>query len=239
MIRTTYFMIVLLIATIIVGTLEIIVGIFSPFTRFSRWIARLWCRTLVIAAGVHIEMEGRENFDPNSAYVIVGNHQSHMDIPVIVTSIPVHFTFVAKKELFKIPIFGWAMQAVGIIKIDRGRHEKAVAALRKSEETLRREKLSLFAFPEGTRSSDGRMRRFKKGIFILAINVGLPVLPVSITGTHAILPKKSLRIRPGKVFIKVHPPVSTVGYSFESKDELIAKVHQIIEDGIHDQAESF
>lgn len=239
MIRTAYFMIVLLIMTIIVGTLEIIVGIFSHFTRFSRWIARLWCRTLVAAAGVRIEMEGKENFDPKGAYVIVGNHQSHMDIPVIVTSIPVHFTFVAKKELFKIPIFGWAMQAVGIIKIDRGRHEKAVAALRKSEETLKKEHLSLFAFPEGTRSEDGRMRRFKKGIFILAINIGLPILPVSITGTHTILPKKSLRIRPGKVRVKVHPPVSTDGYSFEGKDDLIEKVHQIIEDGIYDQTESF
>lgn len=181
-----------------------------------------------------VEISGKENIKPNTSYMVICNHQSHMDIPVLVYHLPLRLTFMAKKELFKIPFFGWGMQAAGILKIDRSNQQKAIQTLKKAERIITDNNFSVMAFPEGTRSNDGEIHAFKKGSFVMAMNTGLPVLPVSIRGTYDILPKKKLSIKPGRVRIKIYRAIESKKYDFNTRNELVEKVYQTITEGFHE-----
>ena len=154
-----------------------------------------------------------------------------MDIPVTVVALALSIRIIAKRELFKIPIFGWGMRAGGIIEIDRSNHKKALETLQKAEEIIKSNKLSILAFPEGTRSVNGKIHPFKKGPVILAINTGLPVLPVSISGTRKILPKGKIKIRFGRVKVVIHQPIITENLSLQDRHELAEQVHKTIAEG--------
>jgi len=235
MIRRVIFILTVVLFTVVLAIPVILIGIFNPYTKFSRKIVRLWCRILIRAAGIKVEMEGLENVDLKRSYVVVSNHQSHLDIPVILYYLPLHYTVVSKKELFKIPFFGWGMKAVGILKIDRRDRAQSIATLQKAEDIIVKEGLSLLMFPEGTRSRDGKLQAFKKGPFVLAIRTGLPILPVTIIGTHHILPKGSIRVKPGHIKLIIHPPMETTGYTIEDKDKLRETVHQTIGSPFYDK----
>lgn len=232
MIRSVFFILVVILATFFLAIPIIVTGIFDPYTHFSRKIARLWSKILLHAAGVRVTLLGQENIRHPQSYVVVANHQSHMDLPLIFAYLPLHMTVVSKKELFRIPVFGWALTGAGILKIDRSNSAQSIETLRKAESTILREKLSLLMFPEGTRSPRGELRRFKKGPFVFAIKTGLPILPVSILGTASILPKGTIWVRPGEVALMVHPPVETTGKTLNEKDLLLNQVHEIIERGL-------
>ena len=234
--RQILFITDLIVTTVIGAIIVIIIGIFNPYSPINIFIERLWCRLILLLAGVKLEVEGLENVNPDQSYVIVGNHQSHMDIPVIFTVLPLRLTAVSKKELFKIPFFGWGMKAVGVLKIDRQNSAQAIQTINESEKILRKHKLSLVAFPEGTRSPDGHIHRFKKGPFVFAIRSGLPILPVTIKGTYHILPKKRLWVKPGHVWVKIHPPVDPSPYSFEDRDALVERVHEMIKNSFYHEA---
>ncbi len=230
MLRTLIFVVVLVLATIIGAIPVLLVGLFNPYTRFSRAIARAWSRLLLWTGNIEVEIEGMEHVQPYSSYVVVSNHQSHMDIPVIFAHLPLMLTVVAKKELFRIPLFGQAMHAFGILKIDRQDRESAVETMRQAEQVIRQHRLSLLAFPEGTRSLDGKIHPFKKGPFVVAIHTELPILPVSLSGTFRILPKKSLTLRSGRVKMHILPPVSTAGFTYENRNELAQLVRKKIQE---------
>ncbi len=225
------FITVLVGATLIGAVMVIVVGLFNPYASVIRFLARTWSRILLLAAGVRVTVVGREHIQPGQNYVVVGNHQSHMDIPVVFSYIPLHLTVVAKKELFRVPVFGWAIRAAGILRLDRQDRGQAIKVLNQGEQLLKEKHLSLLAFPEGTRSPDGTLRAFKKGPFVVAIKTGLPVLPLTIIGTNRILPKKSLWIRPGRVQLIIHPPVNPSGYTFDTRDQLVERVRHIIKKG--------
>jgi 1-acyl-sn-glycerol-3-phosphate acyltransferase len=235
MIRAIVFAIIVIIVTAIWSSAAIVVGIFSRYSPIIyNNIARSWSKILLFVSGMSVEVYGKENIQPNTSYVVVSNHQSHLDIPVLVSQLPLRLTFLAKKELFKIPFFGWGMQAASILKIDRSNQKKAIQTLKDAEKIILDNGFSVMSFPEGTRSPDGEIHAFKKGPFVMAINTGLSILPISLRGTYDILPKKKLRIRPGKVKVRIHQPVETRDYAFETRTKLVDKVQQKVVEGFHE-----
>lgn len=234
MIRSIFYLIHVVITTIFGGIIVISIGIFKKHSRFSyEYVVRNWTKLQLKVAGIEAEVSGTENIDPNRPYVIVCNHQSQADIPILLNYVPIRMTIIAKKELFKIPLFGRAMRSLGILEIDRSNRRKSIETLNKAAEILHKENLSVLAFPEGTRSLDGNLKPFKKGAFMLALNAGMPILPISLRGTFPLLPKGSLLMNKGRVQITFHPPVETSEYNLETRNQLIEDVHRIISEGFY------
>ena len=155
------------------------------------------------------------------------NHQSNFDIPVLLGYLAVQFRWLAKAELFKFPVFGRAMRGCGYISIDRSNRKSAFKSLWEAACTIR-EGTSVLIFPEGTRSQDGKIRPFKKGGFVLAVDSGVPIVPVVIHGTWDIMPRNRWRIEPQNVLLEVKTPIETADYTRRTKDDLLAKVRQSI-----------
>ena len=157
----------------------------------------------------------------------MANHQSDFDIFIVLAHVPVQFRWLAKKELFHIPIFGPAMRTAGYIEIDRQNRERAFKSLDEAAEKIGQGK-SVMTFPEGTRSRDGRMKPFKQGTFYLAIKSGAPIIPVSIIGSGEIMPKRSLQVNPGRIIMAIDKPIPVTGYTIETRSELIERVQSAI-----------
>ncbi len=239
MLRAVFFIIVVITATGIGALIVIVIGLFQKRSRFSyEVIVRNWAKFVLWASGTTVTVAGESNIASETSYIVVSNHQSHMDIPVLLGYMPLRMTILAKKELFRIPVFAQGMHAVGILKIDRSNHNRALETLKKAEAVIKRYRISVLAFPEGTRSRDGSLQPFKKGAFVMAINSGIDILPVTISGTFPILPKGKFIVRSGTVTLTIHPPVSVQSYRFEDRDQLIATVHDIIASGLYQHANS-
>jgi 1-acyl-sn-glycerol-3-phosphate acyltransferase len=155
------------------------------------------------------------------------NHQSNFDIPVLLGHLNVQFRWLAKVELFKIPIFGYAMKRAGYISIDRSNRKSAFKSLKRAAKIIR-EGVSVLIFPEGTRNKESNIGLFKKGGFVLAVDSGVPIVPVIIHGTRAIMPKKKLLIRPKDVILEIKKPIETRDYTRKTKEDLMEKVRQTI-----------
>jgi len=227
MIRTVFAMLTVVVMTIIIGLSVMLVGIFNPYSTSVNVLGRIWSRSLLFAAGVKVTVEGLENIDPNTSYVFVGNHQSHYDVPAVFSSVKNTMRFFTKKELFSIPLFGWAMSSAGMIKIDRSNRKEAINSMNLAVETIHKG-VSLVVFPEGTRSTDGKIQPFKKGGFVIAIRGKIPILPMSISGSSFILKKHSLMIEPGVIKIVFDKPIDTSKYSKAEKEKLIEVTRQVI-----------
>jgi 1-acyl-sn-glycerol-3-phosphate acyltransferase len=190
-------------------------------------IAKLWAKILLLMSNTKVEVVGVENILRGKPQIFMANHQSDFDILIVLAHIPGQFRWIAKKELFHIPIFGAAMKAAGYIEIDRHNHEKAIQNL--DEAALRiREGKSVMSFPEGSRSRDGGIKPFKQGIFHLAIKSGVPIIPVSIVGSGGIMPKRSLKVTPGRVKLIIDKPIDVKNYTIENRHELIDQVRKVI-----------
>jgi 1-acyl-sn-glycerol-3-phosphate acyltransferase len=222
---------VIIIQTIFCSLLIVLGGIFNPYSRFVSFLGQLWVRTIISVTGTKLEVKGLENIDKSRSYIFISNHQSHLDVPVVFKSIPVTVRFLAKKELFKIPIFGWAIHAAGMIKIDRSNSKQAQRSINDALSIIQ-QGVSVVVFSEGTRSEDGVLRQFKKGGFVLAIKGGIPIIPVSISGSHLILKKHSIKIQRGRIKLVFDSPIETKDFFLEKRDELIGKVRGIIEKNI-------
>jgi 1-acyl-sn-glycerol-3-phosphate acyltransferase len=231
MLRLIFFIPVLVISTTISAILALLVGLLNPYGRYATAVFRGWARSLLLAAGIKPEISGLENIEPEKSYILIANHQSHMDIPVLTCVLPVPLRIIAKKELFKIPFLGWGMKGVGMLSIDRSNRKKSIDTLKEAEEIIKTHVLSILAFPEGTRSDDGKIHPFKKGPFILAINTGLPLLPVSVSGTRKITPKGKISINPGRVKVMIHPPISTDDLTLGDRHKLVEDFQKTIEKG--------
>ncbi len=190
------------------------------------WAFCLCCVNLTI-----VSVRGRKHARKDRSYIIVCNHQSHFDVLAFYGYWGRQFRWVIKQELRKVPGLGWGCEAVGHIFIDRSDREKAIASLEAARPLLAGGISALF-FPEGSRSRDGRMREFKKGGFMMALQMGLPILPITISGSRHVLPGKTLRLLPGLIRIQVHEPVDVSEYGVERRDELIRDVRAIIGSGL-------
>ena len=205
----------------------IIISIIPNSENRIHKIAKLWAKILLLMSNTKVEVIGVENILRGKPQIFMANHQSDFDILIILAHIPGQFRWIAKKELFHIPVFGAAMKAAGYIEIDRHNHEKAMQNL--DEAALRiREGKSLMSFPEGSRSRDGGIKTFKQGIFHLAIKSGVPIVPVSIIGSGEIMPKRSLKVTPGKVKLVIDKPIDVKNYTIENRHELIDQVRKVI-----------
>jgi 1-acyl-sn-glycerol-3-phosphate acyltransferase len=173
-------------------------------------LAAWWARCICRAAGVRVTVELAEELDPSRPYIFAANHQSQFDIFVLQGFLGVDFRWLAKKELFRVPIWGPAMRRAGYIAIDRSHGRKAMKSLVEAAEKIGAG-TSVIIFPEGTRSRDGRMHDFKAGAMVLAIKAGVPIVPVAIRGTYEILPKGRLLMKPGRVRVCVGRPIETGG----------------------------
>jgi 1-acyl-sn-glycerol-3-phosphate acyltransferase len=188
---------------------------------------KFWSRTMLRVVGARVTYRGLEHVRAPGPHLFVANHQSFVDIWALTVVLPDSARYVAKAELFRIPIFGWAMLAAGFIPIARSHRSKAIASLDRAAAHVR-DGLSIVLFPEGTRSPDGRLQPFKKGAFHLALAAGAPIVPVAIRGSFAILPPRSIRVRPGPVEVRFEPPVDVTPFLPSDHDGLLTLVHRTI-----------
>ena len=230
MIRTTYIILFVVLTTIFWGTTAIIISFFSRTGNPVHIIARIWGRGILFVSRIKVTVNGLANIDPSQSYIFMSNHQSNFDIPVLLAYLPVQFRWLAKAELFKIPIFGRAMRAAGYVKIDRFNQKSAFESLREAARKMKNG-VSVMIFPEGTRSRDGNIRPFKKGGFIMAVDSKVPIVPVILQGTWTIMAKSSLRINTGEVSLNIETPIATTGYTRDNKDDLIESVRTVICEG--------
>lgn len=193
--------------------------------------ARRWARGILRAAGVEVRVEGLRLLEPDRSYVFMSNHQSHFDVLALLHALPFDLRAVAKRELARIPLFGWALAAAGFIFVDRSNRERAIASLRRAGDILRAGR-SILVFAEGTRSPDGSLLPFKKGGFMMALETGAPVVPVAVSGSREVLPKHSLALRRGTIRVRVLPSIETAGRGAQGRDALMAEVRRAIEQGV-------
>jgi 1-acyl-sn-glycerol-3-phosphate acyltransferase len=186
-------------------------------------LPKTWAKIILAASGVKVKVEGLHNIDKGRPYIFAANHQSQFDIFALQGCVDFDFRWLAKKELFQIPLFGRAMQLAGYISIDRSHGREALKSLNEAAERIAAG-TSVILFPEGTRSLDGKLHDFKTGGMVLAIKSGVPLVPVGICGTYEVLPKGNLLAKPGHVIIRVGKPIETKGFSTGQKHELAAKI---------------
>ena len=205
------------------GLAAIVVSLFSRTGNGAHIIGRWWSKSILWISGIKINTKGLENLLPDKPLVFMCNHQSNFDILVLFSALPAQFRWIAKAELFKIPIFGQAMRGAGYISIERKDRRKAIKSLKQAAEQIR-SGISVMIFPEGTRSPDGNIGEFKKGGFILAFDAGVPISPIVLNGTWSIMSKDSFRIKPGNVTLSVLPAVNVADYGKADKLKLIEDV---------------
>ena len=205
----------------------VIFSFFSNAENNIHKIANLWSKILLLIFNTKVEIIGKENILRGKPQVFMANHQSDFDILIVLAHIPGQFRWLVKKELFNIPIFGAAMKSAGYIEIDRNNKERAMQSLDQAALRIREGK-SIMAFPEGSRGRFGEIKPFKQGTFYLAIKSGVPIVPISIIGSGEIMPKRSLKIKPGKIKLVIDKPIDVRNFTLENRQELIKIVRNTI-----------
>jgi len=227
MVRSALLVMLAVAVTAFMSACAYLFPLISPGENKAHKIGNLWAKTLLWLTHIRVDVIGRENVLMNRPQIFMANHQSDFDILIVLAHIPGQFRWIAKKELFKIPIFGRAMKSAGYIEIDRQNHERAMKSLEEAAQKIRDGK-SVVTFPEGTRSKDGTIKPFKQGLFHLAIQAGVPIVPISIIGAHKIMPKRTLKVKPGRITMIIGRPVDVSGYTIETRGELIERVRSIM-----------
>jgi 1-acyl-sn-glycerol-3-phosphate acyltransferase len=242
--RTVFFLIpAISLYTIVLGTMSIASSLFERRGYFAHWCARTWSRLILGTTGVQVEVVGLERLEPGRTYMFVSNHQSIYDIPILFWSLPYQLRIIAKESLGRFPFLGWHLRRTGHMLVDRSRPDRAKIFGWASR--LTSQGLSLIVFPEGTRSRGGRVARFKGGSFYLALEAGLPVVPLSVIGSRHVMLKGRLATCPGRVSLIVHEPIPTRGMQEADPRAFAERVRQILapaaesdvpHDGVHARA---
>ena len=236
-VRGTITLLWAVLSTCFYGPACIVVCWFSQKAGYA--IGKLWSRQILAVGGVTVRVNGLENIAPRTKYAVIGNHSSNLDIQSLIAVTPLFLYFMAKKELFSIPILGWGMGALGHIPIDRANARKTYNTFAEAARRLRTtEHMSLVLFPEGTRSPDGTLGEFKQGSFTVVLEAGLPILPVAIQGTRLVLPKNSALIRSGAITITFLKPIDISSWPSKDKAGLTQHVHVILRGFLENPAAS-
>src|SRR5215212_6252866 len=214
--------------TVFMGTLSLAFSFFDRRGRLQHWCASTWSRMIARTALLDVRVLGSEHLRAGESYVFLSTHQSWMDIPVMLGYLPSQLRIAAKREVFLIPFLGWHMRRSGQISINRGSTAESVESLRRAARLLVGG-VSAFLFPEGTRTRDGSLQPLKKGGFRLAIESGLSVVPVTITGTRRAMPRGSMVLRAGPVEMRLDPPIHTRGLNDADLPALMRQVREAME----------
>jgi 1-acyl-sn-glycerol-3-phosphate acyltransferase len=238
--RTVFFLIpAIAIYTAVLGTMSVASSLFGRNRYFGHACARAWSWLILATTGVQVRVEGLEHLTPRRTYIFVSNHQSIYDIPIVFWSLPYQLRIIAKESLARFPFLGWHLRRTGHMFVDRANPNRAAIFARWSQ--LVAQGLSLIIFPEGTRSRDGSVGRFKAGSFLLAIEAGLPVVPLAIEGSRYVMRKGRLRTCPGHVALRVHRPIETAGRwqpTVGDARALASQVHEIVALSVHHEQAS-
>jgi 1-acyl-sn-glycerol-3-phosphate acyltransferase len=230
--RTVFYLIpAITLYTLVLGTASIVSSLFDRRGRFAHACARRWSRLILQTTGVTVTVDGLDCVVPGATYVFVSNHQSIYDIPVIFASLPHQLRIIAKASLARFPVLGWHLRRGGHLFVDRQRPDRA--GILRRWRALVSDGLSLLIFAEGTRSWDGRVGRFKAGSFLLAIEAGLPIVPLSVIGTRQVMAKGRLRTEPARVQLIVHDPIQPpvmAAPTIQDAKALADRVHAIVAD---------
>ena len=230
MIRAFLVVVVTFAYVLILGPPVLIYAAISGNTDPVYRIGTRGARLALWLAGVRLEIHRLDQIPSHRAVVFMANHQSNCDPPALLAVLP-PVLVLAKKEFFRVPIIGRGMVVRGFIPVDRRNREQALEAVEKGVQALKAGK-SFLVYPEGTRSPDGRLQRFKKGVFVMAIKAGAPIVPISVSGSNKIMPKGKFVMRPGGVRITFHEPVATQGSAIEDRQLIIDRVRQAILAGL-------
>ncbi len=207
--------------TLITGNVSLLYTMFTWGAYAGVWVS-----------GVRVETIGLDQFDHSRSYIFMTNHVSNLDPPIQVRLIPRRTSVMVKKELFKTPILGRAMRLGGLVPVDRGNRDAGIDAVRAAKAAVD-QGLNMIIYVEGKRSFDGKLLPFKKGPFYLAMECGVPVIPITIVGTHYAMPKARFAIKPGKVKVIFHPPIEPK--DFGSRECLMERVRSVIESGLPEE----
>lgn len=228
MIKDILILMCLVFDTFICALLAIGASIWKRGGNGAHLVGRFWARSILFLSGVKVSVRGLEHIAPGGPYLYMVNHQSMFDILSLLAHLPVQFRWLAKKELFHIPVFGYAMARAGYISIDRSDRRAAHKSLLEAAQRIAGG-VSVVIFPEGSRSMDGQIQPFKAGGFHLAIRSGRPIVPVVICGAREVMPKGKLRIRPGHISVSINPPVDTASHKDKAKRDLMESIRSIME----------
>jgi 1-acyl-sn-glycerol-3-phosphate acyltransferase len=227
MVRTVFVWFCIGVTGAIISILCILCYPLNPGGRINHRLAGLWGKIAIWANRVKVRVEGIKHVPGQGPFVFMSNHQGSYDIFALLGYLPFQFKWLAKKEIFSIPILGWAMKATGYIFIDREGTRETVKAMNEAAERIH-EGMSVLIFPEGSRSPDGSIQPFKKGGFTLAIKSKVPIVPIAITGSGEIVPKGKMRVYPGTISIRIGRPVETKESTLKDREALMGQVHDII-----------
>jgi 1-acyl-sn-glycerol-3-phosphate acyltransferase len=224
--RTVFFLIPAIgVYTIVLGTISILSSLVDSSGDFGHRCARAWAWLILRTTGVRVTVQGLEKLDANRSYVFASNHQSIYDIPIVFASLPYQLRIVSKASLGRFPFLGWHLSRTGHLLVDRA---NPGAGIVKKMARLVRGSRSLIVFPEGTRSTTGALGRFKGGMFLVAIDAGLPIVPVSLSGSRHVMLRGRLMTCPGDVMMTIHDPIPTAGAGRGAAREISGRVRDVI-----------
>jgi 1-acyl-sn-glycerol-3-phosphate acyltransferase len=232
--RTVFFLIpAVTVYTIVLGAASLLSTLVDPSGDAAHRCARAWAWLILKTTRVRVRVVGTERIDFSRSYVFAANHQSIYDIPIVFTSLPAQLRIVAKQSLGRIPFMGWHLHRAGHLLVDR---QNPGAGIVKKMAKLVGEHHSLIVFPEGTRSVDGAVGKFKGGSFVFALDSGMPIVPISIAGSRYVMTKGRLMVCPGEVTVTVHEPIDTRGIQREGVRELADRVRAVVRVGVDEPA---
>ena len=228
--RTVFFLIpAIAVYTIVLGTLSLLSVVVDRRGHLAHSCARAWAFLILKTTGVRVSISGLDALPRDTPYLFLANHQSIYDIPVLFWHLPYQIRILAKASLGSFPFLGWHLRRSGHVLVDRSKPGNSTMLQIKE---LMRQRVSLLVFPEGTRSADGRVARFRAGIVLLAIEAGLPIVPVAVEGTRHVMRKGRLMTCPGNVRVRVMEPVPTATWETSQARELAGIIERSVRAGV-------
>jgi 1-acyl-sn-glycerol-3-phosphate acyltransferase len=232
MLRARWFLLIFMPLTFMFALSAILCSFFDRSGEIYHRHARMWSRVALWLAGVRVEVAGTDNIPVGTPVIFMSNHQGNFDIHALFQAIPRRFSWIAKEELFRVPVFGHSMARAGYIPLDRGAGGRRALKSMEKAAALIREGRSVVVFPEGTRTQDGSLLPFKQGGFLLAGKAGVPIVPITINGSMQINPKSRLELYPGTIRIRFAEPILTAGAAGKERERLMEEVRQAIDGGL-------
>jgi 1-acyl-sn-glycerol-3-phosphate acyltransferase len=223
-----FFLISLILNTIVACLVATIISQFERKGNLAHYVGKFWSLLNIFLSGTRLTIKGKEKINKNLTYIVMSNHQSLFDVWALIGKIPLQLRWVVKSDIRKMPIFGYTLERIGHVYIDRKNRKRAAISLETTSRKIKKG-TSVIIFPEGTRSEDGHLLKFRMGRAIMALKSGVPILPVTVNGSRFVLPKNTIALMPGKIEIVVGDVIDPSGYDGNNQDELMEQIKAAIE----------